>query len=268
MRLVTGLFKPKKTVPGSDFAGLVEDAGKKASVFKKGDRVLGFNDMGLSSHAEYLSIREDSAVSLIPENISFEEAAASCEGAHYAINFINKVNIKNGEKVLVNGATGAIGSAAVQLLKYYGADITAVCGTKNIDLVKSLGAVKVIDYMKEDFTKSDQNFSFVFDTVGKSSFFKCRHILEKGGIYISSEPGHMYQNIYLSIFTPLFRNKKVRFPIPVDIKGSIHLIKELIENGQFKTVIDRVYPFEQIPEAYSYAASGEKIGNVVITMDG
>jgi len=183
-RVIIGLLKPKKQIPGTEFAGEIEAIGKSVSSLRVGDRVFGFDDQGSGSHAQYMTIKEERAI-IIPENISYEEAAASFEGAHYAYNFINKVDLKKGQDVLVNGATGAIGSAAVQLLKYFDVNITAVCSTENIELVKSLGANKVFDYTKEDFTKDTQKYHFVFDTVGKSSFFKCKHLLQAGGIYIS-----------------------------------------------------------------------------------
>ncbi|MDH4091273.1 MAG: NAD(P)-dependent alcohol dehydrogenase [Cyclobacteriaceae bacterium] len=270
-RLVTGMFKPKKPILGSEFAGKVEGVGKSVSSFKIGDNVFGFNEDGFGSHAEYMTISADKALTTIPENISYEQAAASTEGAHYAYNFINKVDLKRGQKVLVNGATGAIGSAAVQLLKYFGANVTAVCNTKNIDLVKSQGADKIIDYMKEDFTKEKQKFNFIFDTVGKSSFAKCLPLLESGGIYISSDLGYMAQNIFLPLITPIIKpmigNKKTIFPMPTDCIGSVLLVKELIEKARFKAVIDRKYPLEEIVEAYKYVEKGQKTGNVVITIE-
>ena len=270
-RFFTGIFKPNKPILGTEFAGKIEAVGKNVSSFKVGDKVFGFNDNGSGSHAQYMTISEDKALATIPSNITYEQAAASTEGAHYAYNFIKKINLKSGDKVLVNGATGAIGSAAVQLLRYFGADITAVCGTENMELVKSLGADKVIDYTKEDFTKDNQKYNFVFDTVGKSSFFKCKTLLQSGGVYISSDLGYMAQNIFLPLITPIIKpmigNKKTIFPIPTDIKGSILLIKKLIEQGKFKAVIDRKYPLEQIVEAYRYVEKGQKIGNVVITVE-
>jgi NADPH:quinone reductase-like Zn-dependent oxidoreductase len=267
MRFFTGLFKPNNPILGTEFAGKIEAVGKDVMSFKVGDKVFGLNDNGLSSHAQYMTILEDKALTIIPENITYEQAAASTEGAHYAFNFINKVTIKSGQKVLVNGASGAIGSAAVQLLKYFGANVDAVCNTKNIELVKSLGADKVFDYTKEDFTKGDQKYDFVFDTVGKSSFAKCKPLLQPGGIYISSELGYMAQNIFFALVTPVIGNKKVRFPLPVDCKRSVLFIKKLIEEGKFKAVIDRKYPLEQIVEAYKYVETGQKTGNVVITVD-
>ncbi len=267
MRLVTGLITPNKQTPGTDFAGKIDAIGKDVISFKVGDKVFGFDDEGLSSHAQYLTLAEDEALATIPENCSYKQAAASIEGAHYAYNFINKVKIENGQKILVNGATGAIGSAAVQLLKAYKADITAVCGTKNLELVKSLGADRVIDYEKEDFTQQKLKYDFVFDTVGKSSFGKCKPLLNPGGVYISSELGWMYQNLFFAFITPIVGNKKVIFPVPTDIKGSVLLIKKLIEEGKFKAVIDRTYPLEQIADAYRYVETGQKTGNVVITME-
>ena len=270
-RFFTGIFKPNKPIPGTEFAGKIEEIGKNVSSFKVGDKVFGFDDSGSGSHAQYMTILEDKALTTIPSNITYEQAAASTEGAHYAYNFIKKVNLKSGQKVLVNGATGAIGSAAVQLLKYFGAYVTAVCNTKNIELVKSLGADKVIDYTKEDFTKDNQKYNFIFDAVGKSSFAKCKPLLQPGGVYISSDLGYMAQNVFLPLITPIIKpmigNKKTVFTIPTDIKGSILLIKKLIEQGKFKAVIDRRYPLEQIVEAYRYVEKGQKTGNVVIAVE-
>jgi len=270
MRLFTGIFKPKKQIPGTEFAGEIEEIGENVESLKVGDKVFGFDDQGAGSHAEYMTISEDKAMT-IPKNITYEQAAASTEGAHYAYNFIKKVNIESGQKILVNGATGAIGSAAVQLLKYFDVNVTAVCNTKNMELVKSLGANKVIDYTKEDFTKDEEKYDFVFDTVGKSSFAKCRPLLQSGGIYISSDLGYMAQNVFLPLITPIIKpmigNKKTASPIPTDIRGSILLVKKLMEQGKFKAVIDREYLLEQIIEAYKYVEKGQKTGNVVITVE-
>lgn len=268
-RLITGIFKPNKNIPGSEFAGEIIELDQKVSTLKVGDRVFGFDDQGACSQAQYLVIAEDKVIT-IPDGISYEQAAVSMEGAHYAYNFINKVNLQKGDRVLVNGATGAIGSAAVQLLKHFKADVTAVCSTKNIALVKSLGATRVIDYNNEDFTKDEQKFNYVFDTVGKSSFFKCRHLLKSGGVYISSDLGYMSQNIFLPLITPLLKpligNTKTVFPVPVDLRGSLLLIKKLTVQGEFNSVIDRKYPLEQIVDAYRYVSKGHKTGNVVITI--
>lgn len=267
MRFGTGLFKPTQSVLGTEFAGEVEAVGTAVTAFKPGDKVFGFNDMGLRAYAAYLTIAHDKALTTIPGNINYQQAAACCEGAHYAYNMINKVKLAPGQKVLVNGASGGIGSAAVQLLKYFGADVVAVCGTKNIDLVKGLGAGKVIDYTTADFTKADEKYDLIFDTVGKSSFAKCKPLLKPGGRYISSELGWMSENIFLALAAPLMGSRKVIFPIPKDIKASLALIKKMLEEGKFKPVIDRLYPFEQIAEAFRYVETGEKIGNVVINIE-
>ncbi len=268
-RFWTGLIRPKKQITGTAFAGGVEAVGNNVSSLKTGDRVFGFDDQGSQSHAQYLTITEDKVVTM-PDNISYQQAAASTEGAHYAYNFINKVSLQKGQHVLVNGATGAIGSATVQLLKYFEVSVTAVCGTKNIGLVKSLGADKVIDYTKADFTKDDLKYDFVFDTVGKSSFFKCMQLLKPGGIYISSDLGLMAQNLFLPLTTPLikplFDDKKTVSPFPDNICATLLLVKKLIEQGKFTAVIDREYPLEEIVKAFKYVETGQKTGNVVINV--
>ena len=271
MRFALGLLKPKNPILGTEFAGEIEAVGKAVTSFKVGDRVFGFDDSGVSSYAEFMVILENKALTTMPENITYEEAVAGIEGAHYAYNFINKVKLTSMHKVLVNGASGGIGSATVQLLKYYDANITAVCNTKNIVLVKSLGASKVIDYTKDDFTKNNEKYDFVFDSVGKSSFGKCKNLLKSGGVYISSELGWMAQNLFFALITAIFGNmpgqegKKVKFPYPANIRRSVLLIKKLIEEGSFKAVIDRKYPLEQTAEAFRYVEKGQKTGSVVIT---
>ncbi len=267
MRFFTGLTKPKLPTPGTDFAGKIEAIGNKIKSFKINEKVFGFDDQGLSSQAEYMVFSEEGGITTIPNNISYEEAAASLEGAHYAYNFINKVKLNSSQKILINGATGAIGSSLLQFIKYYNIYVTAVCSTENIDLIRSLGADKIIDYSKEDFTKDNEKYDFVFDSVGKSSFFKCKSLLTKNGIYISSELGYMAQNPFLALITPLFGSKKVIFPIPYNIKASISFIKDLIEKKKFKSVIDKMYKLENISQAYKYVESGKKIGNVVISIN-
>ena len=266
-RFFTGLFKPRNSILGTEFAGKIEYIGKNVSSFKVGDKVFGLSEKSFGSHAQYMTISENEALLKIPKNTSYEEAAASSEGAWYAYNFINKVNIRPGQKVLVNGATGGIGSAAVQLSKYFGASVTGVGRSKHFELVKELGAEKFIDYTREDFAKSSGKYHYVFDTVGKSSFAKCKPLLHPGGVYMSSELGSWSQNIFLSLVTPIFRGKKVKFPLPKDCRGTILLIKKLMEKGKFKTVIDRKYPLERIVDAFKYVEKGQKIGNVVITVD-
>ncbi|MEN8138773.1 MAG: NAD(P)-dependent alcohol dehydrogenase [Bacteroidota bacterium] len=266
VRYISDLFKPKYPLTGTDFAGKVEAVGKGVKSFKVGDRVWGFDDEGLGSHAQYITVSENKALTTIPDSITYQQAAASAEGVHYAYNFVNKIDLKSGQNVLVNGATGAIGSAAVQILKSFDVNVTAVCDGKNTFSIKSMGADRVIDYTKEEFTNDKIKYDYVFDAVGKSSFEKCKPLLTQGGAYISSELGYMGQNLFLALFTPLFSDKKVIFPYPTDIKKSIGFVKKLIKNRKFRPLIDKRYPFEEIYEAYNYVASGKKIGNVVITM--
>lgn len=269
MRIFTGIFKPKKQIPGTEFAGEIDAVGRSVSSLKRGDKVFGFEGKGSKSQAQYLTIRENKAL-IIPENISYEQAAASSEGAYYAYGCIKKADLKKGQYALVYGATGAIGSAAIQLLKYFDINVTAVCNTKNIELMKSLGANKVIDYIKEDFTKDQQKYIFIYDAVGKCSFFKCKHLLQSGGIFISSDLGYLAQNIFLPLITPMIKsligNKKTIPPFLADIRESLLFIKKLIEQGKFKAVIDRDYRLDQIVEAYKYVEKGQKTGNVVIKM--
>ncbi len=264
-RFWTGLFRPKYQILGCEFAGIIEEIGQHVTSFKKGDKVFGFNDKTCGGHGEYLTIAETDALIQMPENISFEDAAALTEGAHYALVDIRAAKVKQGQQVLVYGATGAIGSAAVQLLKHFGAIVTAVCNTKNVDLVKSLGADTVIDYQTEDFTKTETKFDFIFDAVGKSSYKECKPLLTTNGIYISTELGKNGVNILLALTTPIGGGKKLLFPIPIITKQDVVFLKELVENGEYKSVIDdRQYKLEQIVEAYKYVESGQKTGNVVI----
>jgi NADPH:quinone reductase-like Zn-dependent oxidoreductase len=263
-RFWSGLLRPKHTILGCEFAGIIEETGKEVITFKKGDKVFGYNDKTFGGHGEYLTITENDAITILPNNISFEEAAPITEGAHYALNNIRASKIKSGQNALVYGATGAIGSAAVQLLKHFGVTVTAVCNTKNMALVQSLGADVVIDYQTQDFTKTTMKFEFIFDAVGKSSFGQCKPLLNKKGIYISTELGKNAENLFFALTTPLFGGKKVLFPIPTINKEDVLFFKELVEKGAYKPVIDRQYSLEQITEAYKYVESGQKTGNVVL----
>ncbi len=262
-RFFTGLFRPRNNISGSEFAGRVEAAGSGVSLFKPGDRVFGFSEFG--AHAGYLKMAEDGAVALIPEGMTFEQAAPLTEGAHYALNFIRKANIQAGQQILIYGATGAIGTAGLQIIKGIGAEVTAVCNTRNIELIKSLGADEVIDYSMQDFTRTDKTFHVVFDAVGKSSFRACRPFLKKSGIYVSTDLGYMAQNPFLAVITPLLGGRKVLFPIPAIDKEMILYLRDLAQSGKFKPVIDRQYSFEEIPEAFEYVNTGQKTGNVVIS---
>ncbi len=265
-RFWSGLFRPKCQILGCEFAGTIEEAGEDVTTFKKGDAVFGYNDKTFGGHGQYLTITADAAIALLPNNLSFAEAAAMTEGAHYALNNIRASNVKAGQNVLVYGATGAIGSAAIQLLKYFEANVTAVCNTKNVPLIKSLGADLVVDYQTQDFTKTAHKYHFIFDAVGKSSFGQCKPLLTENGIYISTELGKNAENIFFASTTPIFGGKKVLFPIPTINKDDVIFLKKLAESGAYKPVIDRYYELEQIIEAYKYVESGQKVGNVVLNI--
>jgi NADPH:quinone reductase-like Zn-dependent oxidoreductase len=266
MRFIHGIRKPKVQILGTDFSGEIVSVGSEVSSFQVGDKVFGFNERGITSKAEFIALDERDMFGRIPDGISYEHAAATLEGVHYAYNFINKVDLKKDNKVLVNGASGAIGSALVQLLKYWEAEITAVTNTKNMELMKSIGASRVIDYEQEDFTKINETFDYVFDAVGKSTFSKCKPLLKDRGVYISSELGPYIQNLFLALITSFSKGKKVKFPVPFDVKESIRVIKKIIHEGKYQAVIDRCYSLDQIQEAYQYVETGEKAGNVVINI--
>lgn len=263
-RFFSGLFKPKYHVLGCEYAGEIESVGKNVAAFKPGDRVFGFNDSKFGGHAEYLTLPESSALAIIPANVDYTEAAALSEGAHYALCNIKAAKVAKGQHVLVYGATGAIGSAAVQILKYFEVHVTAVCNTKNISLVKGLGADVVIDYQTQDFTKMDQRFDLVLDAVGKSSFKQCKPLMKPNGRYISTELGKNCENIFLALFAPFLGSKKVLFPIPTSNKEDIAFLGSLAQQKRFRPVIDSIYPMEDIVAAYHYVESGQKTGNVIL----
>jgi NADPH:quinone reductase-like Zn-dependent oxidoreductase len=268
MRIFTGITKPKLNITGTDFAGQIESTGKNVTSFKTGDRIMGFGSglIPIGSHAQYLLLSEDKAMKVmvnIPGNLDYDEAAACIEGAFYAAGFL-LLHPKPGQKALIYGATGAIGSSYIQYLKFYGLAVTAVCRGEHTELVKSLGADKVIDYTKNDFTNDTERYDYVLDAVGKTSFFQCRHLLKEKGLFTSSGGT---ENILLMLITPLFGGKKVVFKSYISIKKGLIFIKEFIEKGHFTPVIDRKYPLDKIADAYTYVASGQKVGNVIITMD-
>ena len=267
IRCFTGLNKPSRPVTGTDFAGIVVAKGVNAGQFNIGDNVYGFLDEGLSSHAEYLAISVKKAILKMPGNITYEQAAASLEAAHYAYFFLNNLKLKAGDSVLINGGTGAIGNASLQFLKNLKVLVTVTCETNFIDVLRSQGADVVIDYTKDDFTKLNAQFDYVFDAVGKSSFGKCKPLLKAKGIYISSELGRYWQNPLLALLYPFMIGKKVKFPIPFSIHRSIKFINEMVENGKFKPLIDRRYRIDEIKNAYQYVLSGQKKGNVILTFD-
>ena len=263
-RFWSGLWKPKIQVLGSDFAGVVASVGKDVTMFNVGDRVFGYNDQTFGGHGEYLTIAEAGAVATMPASMSFEQGAALTEGAHYALCQLRAARVTPGQQVLVYGATGAIGAAAVQLLKAAGATVTAVCNTKNVDLLKTLGADQVIDYQTQDFTAVATRFDFVLDAVGKSSFGACKPLLTAKGIYISTELGQRAENVFLALTTPLGGGKRVLFPIPTSSKADVLYLRDLFEKGAFTPVIDRRYPLSEIVAAYRYVGTGQKTGNVIL----
>jgi NADPH:quinone reductase-like Zn-dependent oxidoreductase len=266
-RFFLGLRRPRLTVLGNEFAGQVEAVGAGVTSFEVGDRVFGFSGTLFGAHAEYLTMPADGMLGTMPADLSYEEAAPSTEGSLYALSLIRMAKLRSGQCVLVNGATGAIGSAAVQLLKDTGAVVTAVCGTEHMELVRSLGGDRVIDYTAEDFTRDGQRYDVVLDAVGKSSFGRCRRLLKPGGLYLSTDLGPLSQNPVLALVTPLFGGRRVRFPIPRQDQGTVAYLKERIESGAFKPLIDRRYRLDQIVEAYRYVETGRKVGSVVVSVD-
>jgi NADPH:quinone reductase-like Zn-dependent oxidoreductase len=272
VRFFSGLVRPKRGTLGCEFAGTIEAVGERVTRFSVGDDVFGFDDEQWGGHAEYMTISENGMLTKKPDALSFQEAAPITEGAHYALFYIRDSGIGQGTRVLVNGATGAIGSASVQLIKELGAHVTAVSRKEHFDLVRSLGADEVIDYESEDFTTCGQTFDVVWDSVGKSTFGRCAPLLKPGGIYMSSDLGPKAQNPFLALCSRLFGGiprqdgRKVLFPIPKNRREDLEYLKRLVEEGRFKPVVDRTYALEDIVEAYRYVEAGQKVGNVVINL--
>jgi NADPH:quinone reductase-like Zn-dependent oxidoreductase len=265
-RFLTGLRRPRKKILGSELAGEVEAVGAAVTEFEVGDQVFGVNAWKFGAHAEFVCMRESAALAHMPAGMSFEEAAAVCDGVILALMGLRPADLRSGRSILVYGASGSIGTAAVQLAKYFDADVTAVCNTKNVEIVTSLGADKVIDYTKEDFTKNGETYNVIFDAVGKHSFRRCRDSLKPGGIYIATD--HL-QNLILALWTSRIADKRVVFPIPPRYtKKDVLFLKQLIEAGKYRAVIDRCYPLEDVVEATRYVETQQKTGNIVLTVDG
>lgn len=266
-RMFTGLTKPKNHILGSEFSGIVEEVGKKVTFFKKGDRVFGGAE---KSHAEYVCVKEDAAIAEIPEGMPFEEVAAVPYGVLTALPFLRDTgSIKAGDRVLVNGASGSVGSYAVQLAKYYGANVTGVCSTANVEMVKSLGADHVIDYKKEDFTASSETWDIIFDAIGKSSFSKSKRALTENGIYMTTV---MSASIQFDMLRTAFTSQKAKLSLtglrkPEEMRKDLEFVRGLLDEGKINVMIDQVYPFEEIQKAHEYVDKGHKKGNVVIRVD-
>ena len=265
IRALTGLLRPRTVILGTEFAGVVESAGPGVTRFSAGDRVFGYSPR-FGAHAEFLSVSQDGLVAAVPVGLPFEDVAPGTEGAHYALSIIRKAGISGGQDVLVNGATGAIGSAAVQLLADLGARVTAVCGSAHAGLVRGLGADRVIDRDAVDFTKDGHRYDAVFDAVGKSSIGRCRPLLKPRGLYLTTDLGPWSQNAILPALTRLGRGRRVMLPTPIENQEIVEYLRERIASGRFRPVVDRRYLLEQIVEAYRYVETGQKVGNVVITV--
>ena len=264
VRLELGIRKPKKFILGSEFSGVIEAAGKEVKRFKAGDAVFGYRGSSFGAYAEYLCMPESGLVTHKPANMSFEEATLIPYGALTALSHFKKVNIHPGQKVLVNGASGGIGSAGVQLAKYFSAEVTGVCGTPRLGFVKALGADKVIDYTREDFTKNGEAYDLIYDILGKSSFETCQSSLTPTGIilYASFKARHLLQMMKTSKST----GRKVICALSSENLEDLNFIKELVEAGKFRTVIDKRFSLEEIAEAHRYYESGNNTGNVVISV--
>jgi NADPH:quinone reductase-like Zn-dependent oxidoreductase len=265
-RFVTGLLRPRNKILGTEFAGQVEAVGAAVTEFEVGDPVFG--GTGSGAHAEYVCIRESGALAHKPASMTFDEAAAVYDGVSLALACLRKAGSLKGRSVLVFGASGSIGTAAVQLARHFGAHVTAVCTTKNVELVRSLGADAVLDYTKEDFTRNGKTYDVIFDSVGKHSFRRSRRSLKSGGTFIETDLGFMWHVPLLLLLTRWIGDKKVKIVIPRYTKHDLLFLKELIEAGKYRAVIDRRYPLEDVIEATRYVETGQKTGNVVLTVIG
>ena len=264
MRFGTGLRRPKSPVPGTDFAGEVVQTGSGVSDYAVGDRVWGFNDNGLASQAQFLAIAEDAAIAKIPPGIDDAQATASAEGAHYALNALKRAGYVPGQRVCVYGATGAIGSAAVQLLVAQGSDVTAFCRREHADVVRGLGARTVVDYTTQDHATNPARFDHVLDAVGKTKFAASKPLLGDSGRYVSSELGPHGQNLYLPLTTRLRPGPTVHFPLPTGRRRTIRHMTRLLADGRFRPLIDRHFPLEDVRSAYEFVLTGQKLGNVIL----
>lgn len=265
MRLVFGFSGPRQAILGAELAGVIESVGKDVRKFKPGDRVFAFSDTAMGCYTEYKCMPEDGAVVLKPHNLSFDEAAALSFGGTTALHFLRKAKLQGGEKVLINGASGGVGTAAIQLAKCFGAEVSAVCSTANMGLVKSLGADHVIDYTKEDFTQNGQAYDVIIDTAGSAPYLRCKNSLKEGGRLLLVIAG--LPEMLSALWTSMTCSKKIIAGPTSGGAEELRFLADLAEKGQFRPVIDRRYPFEQIVEAHRYVDTGRKRGNVIITLE-
>ncbi len=265
VRFFTGLLRPKRRIPGMEFAGEVAAVGAAVTEFAVDDHVFGIK--GFGAHAEFVCIGESAALAHKPAGLTFEDAAAVCDGACIALSCLRSADLREGRRILVYGASGSVGTAAVQLAKFFGADVTAVCSTRHVELVRSLGADRVIDYQREDFTKRGETYDVVFNAVGRTSFRRCRGLLNPGGTYTDTDPGFMWHVPLLVLATKWIGDKTVKLGVARYTKKDVLFVKELIEVGRYRAVIDRSFALDQVVEASRYVESGRKTGNVVLTVN-
>lgn len=259
-----GLNQPKVTILGNEFAGEIEAIGKEVTRFKPGDQVFGYLGQSMGTYVEYCCMPENGVAAIKPANMTYEEAAVVPYGAIMALSLLRKANLQPGQKVLINGASGGIGSAAVQIAKHLGAEVTGVCGTQRLEFVKSLGADQVIDYTKEDFTQNGETYNLIFDILGKGSFARCKNSLRPNGVYFFAS--FKMKQLFQMLWTSMTGGKKVICAFAPGSVEDLNSVKELIEAGKIKAVIDRRYPMEQAAEAHRYVEDGNKRGSVVITV--
>ncbi len=265
-KIALGINQPKVSILGNEVAGEIESVGKDVKRFKKGDQIFGHPGQSFGAYAEYLCMPEDGVLAIKPANMTYEETAVVPYGAITALNLLGKVNIQPGQKVLINGASGGIGSAAVQIAKHFGAEVTGVCGTPRVEFVKSLGADKVIDYAKEDFTQNGETYNVIFDILGKGSFTRCKNSLKPNGILLFAS--FKMKQLFQMLWTSKIGRRKAICAIAPGSAEDLISVKELIEAWKIKAIIDRVFPLEQAAEAHRYVEKGHKRGNVVIAIQG
>lgn len=268
VRLFSGLLRPKKKILGTELSGEIVEVGAGVTEFAVGDAVFGVRADEFGTHAEYVCMSESAPLAKKPANMTFDEAAAVCDGAILALTYLQRAQLGKGQRILIFGASGSIGTAAVQLAKHFEADVTAVCNTENVETVRSLGPDRVIDYTQHDFTADAATYDVVFDAVGKTSFARCKSALRPGGIFTATDLGPLSQNPLLALLTSHIGSKKVLFPLPRYTKEDVLFLKHLIEAGEYRAVIDRRYDLDHVVEATRYVETGQKTGNVVLVVGG